>query len=172
MFGQPKGKQKNRRRRRVRPENLTRFVAQRVAGSRADRLCFGDAVHRRIGRNGCISHYFRPGQLFAVVWWRRYSHDRQHRTFAVLESLPAGKRGRFLPGIHPGVAVHVLVRQHGPAGQDEAVDRLLDLIEELNCRGRNPAEMPTAFWTEAVQQLLLCDESLESCDVESLACRA
>jgi hypothetical protein len=110
--------------------------------------------------------------LFAVVWWRRYSHDRQHRIFAVLESLPAGKRGHILPGIHPGVAVHVLVRQHGPAGQDEAVDRLLDLIEELNCGGRNPAEMPTAFWAEAARQLLLCDEPLESCDVESLACRA
>jgi hypothetical protein len=156
----------------VRSGNLTRFIAESISGSRADCLCFGDAIRRRIGRNGHVRHYFRPGQLFAVVWWRRYAFGRQHRTFAVLEALPDGKKGRILPGIHPGVAVHALVRQHGPAGQDEAVDRLLDLIEALNCRGRNPAEMPAAFWTEAAQRLLLCDEPLESCDVENLACRA
>ena len=152
--------------------HFTRFVAERVAGSRADCLCFGDAVRQRVGRNGHISYYFRPGQLFAVVWRRRYSPDREHRTFAVLESLPAGKSGQILPGIQPGVAIHALVRQHGPAGQDEAVDRLLDLIEELKYRGRNPAEMPAAFWTEAAQSLLLCDEPLESFGIESLACLA
>jgi len=152
--------------------HLTRFVAERIAGSRANTLCFGDAVSQRAGRNGRVSHYFRPGQLFAVVWRRQYAHDREHRTFAVLESLPPGKWGHILPCIHPGVAIHALVRQHGPAGQDEAVDRLLDLIEELKCRGRNPAEMPAAFWTDATQRLLLCDEPLESFGIESLACLA
>jgi hypothetical protein len=152
--------------------HLTRFVAERVAGSRANSLCFGDALSQRTGRNGRISHYFRPGQLFAVVWRRQYANDREHRTFAVLESLPASKNGQILPGIHPGVAIHALVRQHGPAGQDEAVDRLLDLIEELKYRGRNPAEMSAAFWTEATQRLLLSDEPLESFGIESLACLA
>jgi len=152
--------------------HLTRFVAERVPGSRANSLCFGDAVSHRAGRNGRVSHYFRPGQLFGVVWRRQYAQDRQHRTFAVLESLPAGKSGQILPGIQPAVAIHALVRQHGPAGQDEAVDRLLDLIEELKCRGRNPAEMSAAFWTEATQRLLLFDEPLESFGIESLACLA
>jgi hypothetical protein len=123
-------------------------------------------------RNGRAICEFRAGQLFAVVWWRRYSEDRQHRTLAVVEAISTGKLCHILPGIHPGVAVHVLVRQHGPAGQDETVDQLLDLIEDLKHRGRNPAELPAAFWTEAARELLICQVPLESFDLESMVCRA
>ena len=156
----------------MRSERLTRFFAERMVGSRADCLCFGDPVHRQTGRESRTIYSFRPRQIFAVVWWRRFSLDRQHRTLAVVESLAPGTVGRALPGIRPGVAVHALVRQHGPAGQDEAVDRLLDLIEDLKHRRRNPAEMPAAFWTDTVQDLLLCQEPLESFGVETQICRA
>ena len=122
-------------------------------------------------RNGRAIYDFRPGQVFAVVWWRRHSEDRQHRTLAIVEALPNIALGRVLPGIHPGVAVHVLVRQHGPAGQDEAVDELLDLIEDLKHRGRNPAELPAVFWTEAARELLICQVPLESIDLEGMVCR-
>lgn len=155
----------------MRPDQLTRFSARHIAGSMADCLCFGDPIRREFGRNGRAIHYFRPGQIFAVVWWRRYSPDRQHRTLAIVEALSVGNVGRVLPGIHPAAAVHVLVRQYGPAGQDEAVDRLLDLIEDLKHWGRNPAEMPAAFWTVAAQELLLCQVPLESFDLEGMACR-
>jgi hypothetical protein len=90
---------------------------------------------------------------------------------AIVEALPPGRSGRVLPGIHPGVVVHVVVRQHGPAGQDEAVDQLLDLIEELNRRKDNPAQMPAAFWIDAAQELLLCQMPLELFDMESMVCR-
>jgi len=156
----------------VRPDQFTRFSATHIAGSMADCLCFGDPIRCQLGRDGRAVHYFRPGQIFAVVWWRRYSPDRQHRTLAIVEALPVGSVGRVLPGIHPGAAVHVLVRQCGPAGQDEAVDQLLDLIEDLKHRGRNPAEMPAAFWTDAAQELLLCQAPLESFDLEGVVCRA
>lgn len=156
----------------MRSVHLTRFVSRHVAGSRADSLCFGDPVRRQISRNGNVSYCFRPCQLFAVVWWRHCSPNRQHRTLAILEALPPAKVGCVLPGIHPGVAVHVLVRQHGPAGQDEAVDCLLDLIGELKNRGINPANMPVSFWIEAAQQILLYQRPLESFDVEGIACRA
>ena len=153
-------------------DHFTRFIAERVAGSTVDCLCFGDPFRRQMDRNGRAIYEFRPGQVFAVVWWRRHSEDRQHRALAIVEALPAVELGRVLPGIHPGVAVHVLVRQHGPAGQDEAVDKLLDLIEDLKHRGRNPAELPAAFWTEAARELLICQVPLESFDLESMVCRA
>lgn len=156
----------------MRPDQLTRFSARHVAGSKADCLCFGDLVRRQVERNGHAIHCFRPGQMFGVVWWRRYSPDRQHRTLAIVEALPIGNVGRVLPGIHPGAAVHVLVRQYGPAGQDEAVDRLLDLIEDFKHRGRNPAEMAAAIWIDAAQELLLCQVPLESFDLEGMVCRA
>jgi hypothetical protein len=91
---------------------------------------------------------------------------------AIVEALPVGNVGHILPGIHPGAAVHVLVRQYGPAGQDEAVDQLLDLIEELKRRKHNPAQMPATFWIDAAQELLLCQMPLELFDMESMACRA
>jgi hypothetical protein len=89
----------------------------------------------------------------------------------IAEALPVGNVGRVLPGIHPGAAVHVLIRQCGPAGQDEAVDQLLDLVEDFKHRGRNPAEMPAAFWTAAAQELLLCQVPMESFDLEGVVCR-
>jgi hypothetical protein len=49
---------------------------------------------------------------------------------------------------------------------------LLDLIEDLKHGGRNPAEMPAAFWTDAAQKLLLCQMPLESFDLEGMVCRA
>jgi hypothetical protein len=156
----------------VRSDHFTRFVAERVAGSINDCLGFGDPIRRQVDRNGRAVYDFRPGQLFAVVWSRRYPMDRQHRTFAVVEALLPGKIGRVLPGIRPGVAVHVIVRQHGPAGQDETVDQLLDLIEHLRRRGCNPAQMPAAFWIDAAQELLLCQMPLELFDMESTVCRA
>ncbi|HTW63951.1 MAG TPA: DUF2840 domain-containing protein [Bryobacteraceae bacterium] len=156
----------------MRSDHLTRFVAERVAGSINDCLGFGDPASRQVDRNGRAEYHFRPGQIFAVVWSRRYPGDRQHRTLAIIEALPPGKSGRVLPGISPGVVVHVVVRQHGPAGQDEAVDQLIDFIEELKRRKHNPAQMPATFWIDAAQELLLCQMPLELFDMESMVCRA
>ena len=155
----------------MRLDHFTRFVAERVAGSINDCLGFGDPVRRQVDRNGRTVYDFRPRQIFAVVWSRRFPGDRQHRTLAIVEALPPGRSGRVLPGIHPGVVMHVVVRQHGPAGQDEAVDQLLDLIEELKRRKDNPAQMPAAFWIDAAQELLLCQMPLELFDMESMVCR-
>ena len=155
----------------MRSDQLTRFIARHVAGSMADCLCFGDPVRRQLGRKARAIYYFRPGQIFAVVWWRRYSPDRQHRTLAIVEALPAGN-GSHSAG-HPSRRRGPCPRpQHGPAGQDEAVDRLLDLIEDLKQRGRNPAEMPAAFWTDTVQELLLSQVPLELFGMEGVVCRA
>jgi hypothetical protein len=68
----------------------------------------------------------------------------------------APETGSLLPGIQPGVAVHAIADQHGPAGQDGAVDQLLEVIHDLQARGHNPAEVPASFWKQTVHQILLC----------------
>lgn len=146
---------------RVRSSRLTRFVARYVTGSMADCLCFGDPDHHHDERRGHTNYHFRPGQLFAVVWWRRYSEDRQHRALAVVEALAAGKSGHVLPSIDCAVAVHAIVDQHGPAGQDGAVDQFIDLVQELKHRRQNPATMPASYWTETAQRILLCQKPID-----------
>jgi hypothetical protein len=60
-----------------------------------------------------------------------------------------------LPGIHSAVAVHAIVDQHGPAGQNGTVDLLLDLIEDVKARGEDPAKLPPKYWTKVVHRILL-----------------
>ena len=135
------------------PSELTRFVATHVAGSSFDGLCFGEPA-RQVNRKGHTVYYFRPGQIFAVLWWRRYSEDRQNRTLAVVEALPPNKTGRVLPGIDRAVTVHALVPQHGPAGTDGPLDQFLDYIEDFKSNGVNLTKFPAEFWPQTVQDLL------------------
>lgn len=149
----------------MRPNRLTRFVARYVPGSMADCLCFGDPVQQHdepTSPNRRTLYHFRPGQLFAILCWRRYSEDRQHRVLAVVEAMPAGRSGRFLPGIHPGAKVHAIVDQHGPAGQEGAVDQLLDLIQDLKEHGQNPGDLPPAFWAQTAQDILVHQMPLDA----------
>ena len=148
--------------------DVTRFIASHVASSSFDGLCFGDPV-RQVIRKQRTTYYFRPGQIFAVLWWRRYSQDRQQRTLAVAEALPADQTGCILPGVDRAVAVHVLVPQHGPAGQDGAVDQLLDLIEDFKSNGTNPTKFPAEFWPQTVRDLVL-GPMLELKAMEDLLC--
>jgi hypothetical protein len=98
----------------VRSDHFTRFVAERVAGSINDCLGFGDPVHRQVDRNGRAVYDFRPGQIFAVVWSRRYPGDRQHRTLAIVEALPPGKSGRLLLASVPASWCTLLSVSMGP----------------------------------------------------------
>lgn len=156
----------------MRKSQFTRFVAEHRAGSKTDSLAFGNPACQRVDRQGRTTYDFRAGHRFGVVWWRQYPDQRQHRTLAIVEALSSGTVGRLVPGIRPGVIVHVVVRQQGPAGQDEAVDQLLDLINDLKARGRNPAQMPAKFWIDTAEELLLCPMPLELFDLESVVCRA
>lgn len=139
----------------MRPIRLTRFVARYVPCSRLDGLCFGAPTNHHEERKGRSVYHFRPGQIFGVVWWRRYSDDRQHRAVAIVQALKPDQTGHELPGIHTPVAVHAIVDQHGPAGQDGAVDLLLDLIQDLKQRGQHLEKLPPTYWTEAVHHILL-----------------
>ncbi|HVT89410.1 MAG TPA: DUF2840 domain-containing protein [Tepidisphaeraceae bacterium] len=155
----------------MRSSRLTRFIARYVRGSLADCLCFGDPVNHHEERHGHTSYHFRPGQLFAVVWWRRHSEDRQHRAFAVVEALAAGKSGHVLPSIDAPVAIHAIVDQHGPAGQDGAVDQFIDLVHELKHRSQNPAAMPASYWIETAQRILLCEIPFDDFSYTTAECQ-
>jgi len=139
----------------LRPICLTRFVSRYVPRSRLDGLCFGTPANHHEERKGCTVYHFRPGQIFGVLWWRRYPDDRQHRAIAIVEAIGSGQTGHELPSIHSPVTVHAIVDQHGPAGQDGAVDLLLDLIQDLKQRGQNPAELPPTYWPKVVHLILL-----------------
>jgi hypothetical protein len=120
----------------LRPIRLTRFVARYIPRSKLDGLCFGAPANQHEERNGRRVYHFRPDQIFGVMWWRRYPDDRQHRAVAIVQALASDQTGHELPDIRAAVAVHAIVDQHGPAGQDGAVDLLLDLIEDLKQRGQ------------------------------------
>ncbi len=154
----------------MRPICLTRFVARYVPRSRLVSLCFGTPANHHDERKGRSVYHFRPGQVFGVVWWRRYPDDRQHRAVAIVQALGSDQTGHELPSIHTAVAVHAIVDQHGPAGQDGAVDLLLDLIQDLKHRGQKLEKLPPAYWTEAVHRILLHPALSDSLAGERIPC--
>jgi hypothetical protein len=150
------------------PVRLTRFVSRYVPCHRLDSLCFGSPAIQHPEARGHSVYHFHPGQMFAVLWWRRHPNDRQHRAVAVVEALGTDQMGHELPGIHHAVAVHAIVDQHGPAGQDGAVDLLLDLIQDLKNRGKRLETLPAKFWTDAVHRILLYPVLSDSPTIEKL----
>jgi hypothetical protein len=139
----------------LRSSHLTRFVSRYVPHSSLERLCFGAPANQHEEHEGQSVYHFHPGQIFGVVWWRRFPADRQHRAVAIVQALRDDQSGHDLPGIHSAVAVHAIVDQHGPAGQNGTVDLLLDLIEDVKARGQDPAKLPPKYWTKVVHRILL-----------------
>ena len=154
----------------MRSIRLTRFVAHYVPRSRFDGLCFGTPAHQHEERRGRTIYHFLPGQIFGIVWWRRHPDDRQHRAVAIVQALGQEQTGHELPGIHTPVAVHALVDQHGPAGQDGPVDQLLDLIQDLKHRGPEPESLPPTYWAETVHRILLRPVLSDSLAGECIPC--
>ena len=152
----------------MRRTQLTHFTATSIPHLRIDALSFGAPVcsYRKHGRT---VYQFRPGQIFGVVWWRHCADDRQHRAAAIVQALASKKVGRHMPGIHEAVAVHAIVDQHGPAGQDGAVDLLLDLIQDLKHRGQKPEQLPLAYWAVASIRILLGPP--QNSDGKEIPCR-
>lgn len=145
----------------MRADTVTRFVAQRRRGSLVHCLCFGVPAKRKRNGNHEVFH-FLPGQLFAVVRWRRHSEDRQHRSLMIVEAGGDPKAGCNIPGIHPSPIVHAMVDQHGPAGQGGAVDQLLDLIQDIKSRGDHPEQFAAKYWRAVAYRILLCEKPLEA----------
>lgn len=143
-------------------DRLTRFVARYIPGVLIDCLGFGLPTEQHDDRSRRTVYEFRPGQLFAVVRWRRYDEDRQHRALAIVEAVTDPHVGHEMPGIHPPPIVHAMVDQHGPAGQGGAVDALLDLIQDMKHRREDPAKLPPDYWRAAACRIMLCQPPHEA----------
>jgi hypothetical protein len=155
MFGNADFNKKLRRC-RLRSIRLTRFVSRHVPCSSFDGLCFGAPAHQHEEHGWRSVYHFHPTQIFGVLWWRRHSPDRQHRAIAIVQALGADQIGYEVPGVNAPVAVHAIVDQHGPAGeQDGAVDLLLDLIQNLKVRGQKAETLSPSYWIEAVRHIQL-----------------
>jgi hypothetical protein len=148
---------------------VTRFVAKYAKGALIDCLCFGMPATQHQTRARETVYHFRPGQLFAIIRWRRHSEDRQHRSLTIVEATADPAPGHKLPGVHPPPIVHAMVDQHGPAGQGGAVDLLLDLIQDMKSRGDQPADYPADYWRKAAHRIMLCEPPLEAGAGEFLA---
>jgi len=149
--------------------NLTRFIARYDPGALVHCLCFGHPHEHHEQRSRKSVYEFRPGQLFAIVRWRRDGEDRQHRSLAILEA--ASDREQWVPcvdlvpGVDPPPIVHAMVDQHGPAGQGGAVDALLDLIEDLKHRQQEPARLSAKFWRTTAHRILLGEPAVGHLEV-------
>ena len=135
-------------------QRFTRVVAHYSAGRRFDDICFGDPAVQHEEGNKRIYH-FQPGQIFAVIWWRKYDQDDHYGALAVVRALDLDECGHKIPCIQNDVAIHAIVNQYGHRGQDGPVDLLLDEIQELKARGENPAKRPASYWAEITQRILL-----------------
>lgn len=98
---------------------------------------------------------FSPGAIFCIVWWRRLSHNRQHRTLTILEAPHARGDGEAVMDVHPAAIVHVFMDQYGPAGQERSIDQMLDLVQNMRNRGIDPAQVTARYWRLAGQRILL-----------------
>ena len=98
---------------------------------------------------------FQPGAIFSMLWWRRLSRRRQHRTLAILEAPRLRVEGDPVPDIHPGAIVHVFMDQYGPPGRERSVDLMLDLIQCLRDHNTEPAHVAPGYWRRASCRILL-----------------
>ncbi|MEM6457836.1 MAG: DUF2840 domain-containing protein [Planctomycetota bacterium] len=141
---------------------------------RVDRVCFGRPVtisrrHRpRTGGSSAPAETlirFAPDQCFGLVRWRRDPAGGQRRVFVVLQAIPRPTGHRRdnldlntsrlrLPDIDPEVKIHLLLEQLGPAGSDGVVDRMLDLIGELNGRRIDVASLKPSYFREVAHRLM------------------
>lgn len=118
-------------------------------------------VRLRFGRPGLIrweapnvTHYwFRPGELFGIVWWARLSPRRQIACFAVAEAIDIGQQGHVLPGIHPAVRVHAFLVARPVRDDRRAVDRADALIGRIERAGIEPEDVPASYYRAAGQSL-------------------
>jgi len=111
-----------------------------------------------------IVRLFRPGSVFAMVWWRSLSHRRQHRTLAILEAPGIRGDGDAVPQIQPRAISHVFMDQYGPAGKERSVDLMLDLIQDMRNQEIEPAHVAAKYWRCAAQRIMMGEQAPDFAD--------
>ena len=127
--------------------SVVEFTTRDAPGS-IRRLLFGRPAEQ--DRSGPDTVYrFTPGDIFAAVWWRRLSGGRQHRILAVLGGLEDPPARIILPGLKLRTPIQVMLDQHGPAGQDGAIDEFTDHVYRLQRAGIDPADLTPGYYRRA-----------------------
>ena len=104
--------------------------------------------------SGGVTHYwFRPNELFAVIWWARVSPRKQFACFAIVESLRVGDAGHRLPCVQPAVRVHLFVNTRCVGKDRRVVDRVDELLRQIKDAGRDPCRIAPAYFRAAGQSL-------------------
>lgn len=138
---------------------LTRLTGVYIKKQLVIRLRFGDPSKTEWLEHGITHYWFRPGQMFAVLWWARLSPRKQIAGFAVAEALRAGEQGYHLPGVFsgagtvPGVRVHAFLKTRCVGRDRGVVDRADALIRQLEREDIDPCEAPSAYYRAAGQSL-------------------
>lgn len=117
------------------------------------RLRFGRPARIQWAAPNVTHYWFRPGQLFGVVWWARLSPRRQVACLAVVEAVEIGEHGHALPGIHPAVRVHAFLSARAVGKDRRVVDRADALIGRIEHAGIEPEDVPASYYRAAGQSL-------------------
>lgn len=131
----------------------TRLTGLYIKKQLVVRLRFGRPAYIRWLDGGVTHYWFRPGQIFSVVWWARLSPRKQVASFAVAEALRAGEHGHLLPGVRPAVRVHVFLNTRCVGKDRRVVDRAETLIRRIERDGIEPCDLPNAYYRAAGQSL-------------------
>ncbi|QLC24877.1 DUF2840 domain-containing protein [Parasphingopyxis algicola] len=105
-----------------------------------DWLRFGDPEAERIIDRRRSLAAFAPGSVFAYVRWHANDYGTADWRLYVLRAGGSDDMLDRVPGVRPGA--EILCGLSGKA----KVKRALDLIDDLEARGFNPAAISPAWW--------------------------
>lgn len=108
-----------------------------------DWLRFGNPDAERIVDRRRSLAGFAPGGVFAYVRWRANDYGTADWRLHILRAGSPGDALERVPGVRPGA--EILCRLSGKV----KVKRALDLIDELESRGFDPAGVSPAWWQVA-----------------------
>ena len=97
---------------------------------------YGERVHSRSHRTVA----FPVGAVFAYLRWQANDYGTVGATFVVIRVVRPGEPAATYPGVDPGG--ELLLSVHGWA----RVQRVLDLIDQVEARKLDPSRIATAYW--------------------------
>jgi hypothetical protein len=114
-----------------------------------NRLRFGVGAREWVLNKHVAETAFNYGEIFGYIWWQRISYGTRVWTLAVLQAIKPPATGYMLDSIRPGADVLLFASGRGRRGIPGPVERALELIDEVEDCGVDPAALPAAYWRRA-----------------------
>ncbi|WP_298307347.1 DUF2840 domain-containing protein [uncultured Erythrobacter sp.] len=108
-----------------------------------DWLRFGEPVSETVLTRRRSHAFFAPGNVFGYVRWRQGDYGTALWQLFVLRAVRIDQPATRLPGIEPGADLFAAFE--GKA----KVQRALDLLDDLERRSLDPAQVSPAWWRVA-----------------------